>query len=136
MCDRIEELRHALSSLGFVEASYTGVGPMGSRQVKLNSPSLSVDVTNDRGQLAIGVGPRGKPTFGVQVWTHVLGVTESEEDGTEGDVKFFLQNMSQIEAATAADPSMLEKLKATNWRLVKERLGIDPDMPVPGSEKK
>jgi hypothetical protein len=52
--------------------------------------------------------------------------------GVKEQADFLLGHVAQIENAIERDPQIGDRLRSSNWRFVKEYLGLDPDMRRPG----
>lgn len=136
---KLEELEaglvERLSCLGFVRQTAQRGGPMGSSRVRYSSRWSDVVLHSDRGAVGITMGPRGSVTYGCQPWADLLGLEVGADLDAIAQAEFLLGHAEQIEDAIAHDPDIRDRLRSSNWRFVKEYLGLDPDMQVPGKAK-
>jgi hypothetical protein len=71
-------------------------------------------------------------TFGYRPWADLLGLAVDADLDVKEQAEFLLGHAQQIENAIEHDPQIGDRLRSSNWRFVKEYLGLDPDMRRPG----
>ena len=121
-----------LTELGFIRSAEDIAGPMGSARIRFSSDLTDVELHNDRGLLSMSAGRTGAPTYGCRVWADLLGADLDDDPDVSLQTKFLLGHLGEIEQWIRLDPHIDERLRDLNWSLVKEHLGLDPDMPGPG----
>jgi hypothetical protein len=133
---KLEELEALLAEnlgrLGFACETEDRHGPMASGYVRYSSSRSDVVLDSDRGLLAITMGPPGFATFGYRPWADVLGLAVDADLDVKEQAEFLLGHAQQIESTIEHDPQIGDRLRSSNWRFVKEYLGLDPDMRRPG----
>jgi hypothetical protein len=50
----------------------------------------------------------------------------------ESEVAFVRNRLPEVIAAARSDENIGDRLIGINWVIVKDRLGLDPEMPLPG----
>jgi hypothetical protein len=126
-------LAERLARLGFTRQSADTGGPMGSGRVRYSSGRADVVLESDRGSLGVTAGPRGTATYGYQPWADLLGLDVDAGLDVMAQAEFLLGHAEQIENVIECDPDIGDRLRSSNWRFVKEYLGLDPDMRRPGA---
>jgi hypothetical protein len=121
-----------LNDLGFVRSGEDLDGPMGSAEIRYSLDRTDVMLHSDRGIPSMTVGPRGSPSFAYQPWAEILQLDVAPDLDATAQSEFFLGRMREIDAAIESDPQIETRLRNLNWRFVKEYLGLDPNMPIPG----
>lgn len=122
----------SLGRLGFACETADRRGPMGSGRVRYSSGRSDVVLDSDRGSLAVTIGPPGFATYGYRPWADLLGLAVDADLDVKEQAEFLLGQAQQIENAIERDPQIGDRLRSSNWRFVKEYLGLDPDMRRPG----
>lgn len=128
-------LAERLRGLGFALEAADRDGPMGTGFVRYSSGRCDVVLTSERGVLGITVGPPGGAAFGFKPWADLLGMEVDAGLDVDAQVDFLLGHADQIEKVIERDPAVAQRLRSANWRYVKEYLGLDPDMPRPGTSE-
>lgn len=124
-----------LRQRGFVLAGEDKAGPMGSGEIRYSSGRSDVVLHSDRGLPAVTMGPRGAFTYGYRPWADLLGLEVDPGLDVHSQLEFLLEHADRIEEMIERDPRIDERLRELNWRVVKEHLGLDPNMPRPGHER-
>jgi hypothetical protein len=101
---------------------------MGSGRVRYSSGRSAVVLDSARGTLAITMGPPGSATFGYRPWADLLGLAVDADLDVKEQAEFLIGHTQQIENAIEHDPQIGDRLRSSNWRFVKDYLGLDPDM--------
>jgi hypothetical protein len=118
----------SLGRLEFAREAVDRHGPMGSGRVRYSSGRSDVVLDSDGGSLAITIGPPGSATFGYRAWADLLGLAVGVDLDVKEQADFLLGRVAQIENAIEHDPQIGDRLRPSNWRFVKEYLGLDPDI--------
>ncbi len=105
---------------------------MGSARVRFSSDLIDVELYSDRGLLSVSAGRAGSLTCGCRVWAGLLGADLNAGSDVSLQVTFLFEHLGEMREQIARDPHIDQRLRDLSWRLVKERLGLDPDMPRPG----
>ena len=106
---------------------------MGSGEIRYSNHRLDVVLHSDRGSPAVTIGSHGGLTVAYQPWADLLGVEVERDLDVRRQLEFLLEQARKIEELIEHDPEIDERLRELNWRVVKEHLGLDPNMPRPGA---
>lgn len=120
-----------LTEVGFTCSTKDLDGPMGSARVRFSSDLIDVELYNDRGLLSVSAGRAGCPTYGCRMWAALLGADFDADSDANLQVEFLLGHLDEMVERVTRDPQVDERLRDLSWRLVKERLGLDPNTPRP-----
>ena len=129
----VDSVREVFGRYGFVLESEDRTGPMGSGEIRYSSLRSDLVLHSDRGCPAVTMGRHGGLTYGYQSWADLLGVEVDQDIDVHRQLAFLLEQASRIEALIERDSGIDERLRELNWRVVKEHLGLDPEMRRPGA---
>ncbi|MFJ8539182.1 hypothetical protein [Streptomyces sp. NPDC093591] len=97
-----------------------------------------VCLVRERGEWGVTLAPpSGEPKLPPKIWRYYmddipLGVALGEQvESFESEVAFVRDRLNEI-AVAAQSGDIGARLIGINWAIVKDRLGLDPDMPLPG----
>jgi hypothetical protein len=127
----IQEIAGRFADAGFVMTDQRDGGPMGSGLWRFSADDVDLELQSDRGQIVILCGRRGGALFNYLPWAVLLGIDVDSSSDLEWQVEFFLGNIETIARMIVEDPHLDDSLREINWRIIKRRLGIDPDRPRP-----
>ncbi len=92
---------------------------------------IEFKVGQDRSEQFVTVGPRRSTGFVMTTWAKLLGIDPPRSKKFESQLEYALANLNAIRRATESDSDISAKLLEVNWSLVKKRLNLDPDTPMP-----
>ncbi|NEB05050.1 hypothetical protein [Streptomyces sp. SID13726] len=133
----VEKLSNWLVSAGFEQVDKELDGPFGDVLIEFKGAACEVIVGREKLQWYVGIAPRGgDPVMLPKVWASLLDGTEPDAgnaDPLERQLAFVYQRLGEVEEAVERDSEVGVKLLAVNRRLIRARLGLDPEVPRPGS---
>jgi hypothetical protein len=135
----VDGLSAWLVGRGFSVTEDRQVGGFENIRLRFHGESCEVHLIRNGGAWEITLTPPGgEPKLPPQIWRYYLDhvdtdVTLSEHaEPFEVEVHFVQERLDEVIMAARCDENIGERLTGINWVIVKDRLGLDPAMPMPG----
>lgn len=107
--------------------------PFGDQQWVFTAQGLDLEIVRDRGQVWVGLGLDGQPTFGYQPWALAVGIPFEADLPLLGQVEFFTLHLAEMVMFIQSHSDPMSLVRAENWKLTAPLIGQDPNLPPPGS---
>ncbi len=131
----VTEISNWLVNIGFECVDKRLDGSFCDILMRFKGVACEVIVGREKLQWYIGIAPQGgKPVMLPEIWACYLDGTEPDVVNVEplnSQIDFIYGRLGEAVEAVERDSDVGDKLRAINRKLMRARLGLDPD--VPGS---
>ncbi|MEW2398517.1 hypothetical protein [Streptomyces sp. NPDC046862] len=107
--------------------------------IRFAGEGCEVQLLRERGKWGITLSPpSGDPRLAPQIWRYYIDNSALEEtlaergEPFETEVSFVRNRLHEVIAAAQSDENIGDRLTEINWTIIKDSLGLDPNMPQPG----
>lgn len=128
----IQSFKVRIAAAGLALTGESLEGPNGEMSWIFSDDVADFQVGDDRDELFVAVGPRGATCFVMVTWARLLGIDPPRSKAFDSQLEYALVNLGRMKRAIESDRNILGNLRQVNWSIVKERLKLDPDTPMPG----
>ncbi|MFJ9892531.1 hypothetical protein ACIQPR_04280 [Streptomyces sp. NPDC091280] len=136
--EQVGELSEWLLRRGFSLIETRETGGFENILMRFQGDGCEVWATRERGIWSVGIAPPGSSRdMASKIWRCYLDGVEPDvsagPDSIDVDISFVYERLGEVSLAIQRDSDIGERLVDINWIFVKARLGLDPDMPMPGN---
>jgi hypothetical protein len=125
----VERFKPSLLTLDFEVVAENYDGAMGFAFARFKAEAMVLQFCFDRGVPSVTFGPEGAGAIQLSDWIRGLHLELPPAQSFDDEVGLMVEHLLDFRRAGTNDPTLVTRLRDAHWDLVKQTLGMDPDMP-------